>query len=148
MKLRNFIQNEVLLPRLHRSEHRSEVLMAYDPDRRFREAGLDLATAERRVIDASERSIESRASGARPACRSTCRPGAVALREKDIDDLALALALWRGRVVDNSAKDVEMAERHGLRRFLWCQQSDGMWRRRKELREEVSREITWRQGSH
>ena len=56
MGIQEFIQNEVLLPRLQQAE----VLVVYDPDRLYRELCLDLATPKRRVVDASESSIESR----------------------------------------------------------------------------------------
>lgn len=56
MTIKSFIQNEVLLKRLQSSD----VLVVYDPDRRFRELCLELATPNRRVVDASESSIISR----------------------------------------------------------------------------------------
>ena len=67
------------------------------------------------------------------------------LTRGDRDELALALALWPDRVVDKCAKDVELAERHGLRRFLWVQDLSGVWRRRKALKEEIASEIARRQ---
>lgn len=54
--LKSFIQNEVLLKRLQSND----VLVVYDPDLRYRELCLELATPERRVVDATESSIESR----------------------------------------------------------------------------------------
>ena len=54
--LKSFIQNEVLLKRLQSTD----VLVVYDPDLRYRELCLELATPERRVVDATESSIESR----------------------------------------------------------------------------------------
>src|SRR6266545_4033339 len=56
MKIREFIQNELLLPRLKSAL----ALVVYDPDRRYRELCLELATDKRIVIDAGESSIESR----------------------------------------------------------------------------------------
>lgn len=56
MKISEFIQTEVLLPRLREAG----VLVVYDPDRRYRELCLALAGEKRRVVDASESSIESR----------------------------------------------------------------------------------------
>lgn len=68
------------------------------------------------------------------------------LARGDRDELALALALWPGRVVDKCAKDVELAERHGLQRFLWVQDLSGVWRRRKKSNEEI-RDAVIRRGS-
>jgi len=56
MTIREFIQQEILLPRLQASS----VLVVYDPARRYHELCLDLATPDRQVVDASESSIESR----------------------------------------------------------------------------------------
>jgi hypothetical protein len=56
MKIKEFIQNELLLPRLKPAL----ALVVYDPDRRYRELCLELATDKRIVIDAGESSIESR----------------------------------------------------------------------------------------
>jgi hypothetical protein len=59
MKIKDFIQQEILLPRLKENG----VLVVYDPDRRYQELCLELATEKRRVIDASQSSITSRSSG-------------------------------------------------------------------------------------
>jgi hypothetical protein len=56
MKIKEFIQKELLLPRLKSAL----ALVVYDPDRRYRELCLELATDKRIVIDAGESSIESR----------------------------------------------------------------------------------------
>src|SRR5262245_1958079 len=56
MKIKEFIQNELLLPRLKSAL----ALVVYDPDRRYRDLCLELATDKRIVIDAGESSIESR----------------------------------------------------------------------------------------
>jgi hypothetical protein len=56
MKIKEFIQNELLLPRLNSAL----ALVVYDPDQRYRELCLELATDKRIVIDAGESSIESR----------------------------------------------------------------------------------------
>lgn len=56
MKIADFIQSEVLLPRLQQAG----VLVVYDPERRYRELCLGLAGERRRVIDATESSIASR----------------------------------------------------------------------------------------
>jgi len=56
MGIKDFIQNEILLPRLKKSG----VLIIYDPQRRYRELCLELAAENQRVVDASESSIESR----------------------------------------------------------------------------------------
>lgn len=56
MTIKQFIQSEILAPRLDTSG----LLVVYDPDRRYRELCLDMDTPDRRVIDASETSIESR----------------------------------------------------------------------------------------
>lgn len=56
MTIREFIQQEILLPRLQQSS----VLVVYDPAQRYRDLCLDLATTDRQVVDASESSIESR----------------------------------------------------------------------------------------
>ncbi len=56
MTIKTFIQQVVLLKRLQASE----VLVVYDPERRYRELCLELAGPACRVVDASESSIESR----------------------------------------------------------------------------------------
>lgn len=56
MKIKGFIQNKILLPRLKKTG----VLVVYDPDRRYRELCLEMATETLPVIDASESSIDSR----------------------------------------------------------------------------------------
>ncbi len=55
MAIKQFIQSQVLLSRLHRAG----VLVVYDPDLRYRELCLELAAPRRRVVDASESSIDS-----------------------------------------------------------------------------------------
>ncbi len=59
MKIKDFIQQAVLLPRLKETG----VLVIYDPDRRYHELCLELATDKRCVIDTSQSSITSRAAG-------------------------------------------------------------------------------------
>ena len=56
MGIQDFIQNEILLPRLNKSG----VLVVYDPERRYRELCLELAAENRRIVDATESSLESR----------------------------------------------------------------------------------------
>ena len=56
--IREYIQDEVLLPRLRQHG----VLVVYDPEQRYRELCLELASAKLQVIDASESSIASRAA--------------------------------------------------------------------------------------
>lgn len=58
MSIKDFIQNQILRPRLR--EH--GVLVVYDPDRRYHALCLELETPHLRVIDAGESSIESRAA--------------------------------------------------------------------------------------
>lgn len=58
MKIAEFIQTELLLPRLKSKW----VLVVYDAERRYRELCLALANERRIVIDASESSLESRAA--------------------------------------------------------------------------------------
>ena len=58
MKIQQFIQTQILLPRI--KQH--GVLVVYDPASRYREICLELKTDKRRVIDASESSITSRAA--------------------------------------------------------------------------------------
>jgi len=58
MKIAEFIQSQVVLPRLKLNG----VLAVYDPDRRYRELCLNLKTENIRVIDATESSITSRAA--------------------------------------------------------------------------------------
>lgn len=59
MKIKAFIQQEILLPRLKQAG----VLVVYDPDHRYQELCLELATEKRCVINASQSSITSRAAG-------------------------------------------------------------------------------------
>ena len=56
MTIKEFIQNQVLVPRLNNNG----VLVVYDPARRYRELCHELSSDVLRVIDASESSIESR----------------------------------------------------------------------------------------
>jgi len=61
MKLKDFIQNQVLLPRLKKNG----VLVVYDPDVRYRDLCLEMGTETLRVIDASESSILTRENALR-----------------------------------------------------------------------------------
>lgn len=56
MKFQEFFISEVLEPRLQKSE----ILVVYDPDHRYRNLCLAMANRQYQVIDASESSIESR----------------------------------------------------------------------------------------
>lgn len=56
MSLKTYIQTEILQTRLRDNE----ILVVYDPDRRYRELCLELASSEVQVVDAGESSIESR----------------------------------------------------------------------------------------
>ncbi len=58
MKIREFIQTQFLLPRL--KQH--GVLVVYDPDRRYHDLCLELASEKHRVVDTSNSSITSRAA--------------------------------------------------------------------------------------
>ncbi len=68
------------------------------------------------------------------------------LARGDHDHLRLALALWPARVVAKCAVDVELADGHEVRRFLWVR-GDGVWKRRNAIEQEVADEIIQRQGS-
>ena len=57
MKIKNFIQDQILLPRLQKKQ----VLVVYDPECRYRELCLEMAAEKQVVVDASESSIISRA---------------------------------------------------------------------------------------
>jgi len=70
MSFSSFVQQEVLRPRLERNG----VLVVYDPDRRYRDLCLGMATEALRVVDCSESSIESRAE-AIAALSQLGRPG-------------------------------------------------------------------------
>jgi hypothetical protein len=61
VNIADFIQNELLLPRLKRSG----VLVVYDPYRRYRELCVALGNEEVAVVDASESSIQSREAAMR-----------------------------------------------------------------------------------
>lgn len=56
MTIKQFIQEEVLRPRLKKSG----VLVVYDPERRYRELCCEMADDKCAVVDATESSIESR----------------------------------------------------------------------------------------
>jgi len=56
VQISEFIQTEILLPRVKRSG----VLVVYDPEQRYRELCQGLKTNGLRVVDATESSIESR----------------------------------------------------------------------------------------
>ena len=57
MSITAFIREEVLIPRLQKNQ----VLAVYDPDRRYQDLCLAMATDQRVVVDASDSSIISRA---------------------------------------------------------------------------------------
>ncbi|MGQ7848557.1 PglZ domain-containing protein [Granulosicoccus sp. 3-233] len=57
MSIRKFIQEKVFEPRLEKQQ----VLVVYDPERRYRDSCLEMATDKRAVVDSSESSINSRA---------------------------------------------------------------------------------------
>lgn len=61
MGIREFIQTEILLPRLDRSG----VLVVYDPHKRYRELCQGLKSDALKVVDATETSIESREAAIR-----------------------------------------------------------------------------------
>ncbi len=56
MTIRQFIQEEVLSPKLKKAS----VLVVYDPERRYRDLCCDMAADKCAVVDATESSIESR----------------------------------------------------------------------------------------
>ena len=56
MEIKNYIQNQVLLPSLKKKE----VLVVYDPAMLYHDLCLEMATENLKVIDASESSITSR----------------------------------------------------------------------------------------
>lgn len=56
MSIEQFIQEQVLLPRL--TKH--QILVVYDPDRRYRDTCLAMATDKRTIVDATESSLISR----------------------------------------------------------------------------------------
>ena len=70
MKLKDFIQNQVLLPRLKKNG----VLVVYDPDVRYRDLCLEMGTETLRVIDASESSILSSRENALRVFNELCGP--------------------------------------------------------------------------
>lgn len=61
------------------------------------------------------------------------------------DAQPLALALWPERVLEKCLYDVELAAAHDLRHFFWVRGTDGEWRRRKKLRQEIQEEVERRQ---
>lgn len=56
MKIVEFVQQEIVLKRLHKQH----IMVVYDADRRYRDLCLELTDERRCVLDASESSIESR----------------------------------------------------------------------------------------
>lgn len=56
MTIKDYIQTEVILPRLKEKE----ILVVYDPHGRYRDLCLELATADTRVVDTTTSSITSR----------------------------------------------------------------------------------------
>ena len=63
MTIQEYIQTQVFAPRLGKDEN-NHILVVYDPDQRYRQICLDMASESRQVVDASESSIISRAQGA------------------------------------------------------------------------------------
>ncbi|WP_137180947.1 PglZ domain-containing protein [Roseomonas sp. AR75] len=70
MSIATFIRDEVLLQRLRKAS----VLAVYDPDRRYRDLCLTLASQETAVVDTSESGIEAR-EAAMLALAALGRPG-------------------------------------------------------------------------
>ncbi|MGA2258961.1 MAG: hypothetical protein ABSG53_30190, partial [Thermoguttaceae bacterium] len=67
------------------------------------------------------------------------------LETGEIDEQALALALWPDRVVDKCAVDVGLAQKHDLARFFWYNDPwSKAWRRRESPDVEVKNEIAYR----
>jgi hypothetical protein len=67
------------------------------------------------------------------------------LETGEIDEQALALALWPDRVVDKCAGDVGLAQKHDLARFFWYDDPwSKAWRRRESPDVEVKNEIAHR----
>ena len=56
------MQTQVFAPRLGKDEN-NHILVVYDPDQRYRQICLDMASESRQLVDASESSIISRAQG-------------------------------------------------------------------------------------
>jgi len=69
MAIKEFVRDQVLLPRLQQTS----VLVVYDPAQRYRDLCLELAASNRQVLDAGESSIESRA-GAMAALQEMGKP--------------------------------------------------------------------------
>jgi hypothetical protein len=69
-----------------------------------------------------------------------------AMERGDHDDFEVAIAFWPERVVVKCAEDVTMAERHGIRRFLWVQHPSDEWRRRLDPEKEIEFEVSRRRG--
>ena len=70
MQISQFIQTEILLPRVKRHG----VLVVYDPERRFRDVCQGMNADGLRVVDAADNSIESReAASAGPWASSALR---------------------------------------------------------------------------
>jgi hypothetical protein len=74
MSIQSFIQDEVLAPRLQKKQ----VLVVYDPSKRYHDLCLEMVADKRKVIDACESSITSRAEAIE---------GLVALGRHEIDQL-------------------------------------------------------------
>ena len=62
MTIQEFIQTQVFAPRLENDQN-NHTLVVYDPEQRYRQLCLDMASDTLRVVDASESSIVSRAEG-------------------------------------------------------------------------------------
>ena len=56
MSIQEFIQTEILLPRVKRNG----VLVVYDPEHRYRDLCQGLKTDDLQIVDAADNSIESR----------------------------------------------------------------------------------------
>ncbi len=61
LTIHSFIQSQVLRPRLQQHG----VLIVYDPDQRYRDLCLEIASENRIIVDAGVSSIEARESGNR-----------------------------------------------------------------------------------
>ncbi|WOG28765.1 PglZ domain-containing protein [Endozoicomonas sp. 8E] len=62
MTIQEYIQTQVFAPRLGKDEN-NHILVVYDPDQRYRQICLDMASESLQVVDATESSIVSRAQG-------------------------------------------------------------------------------------
>ena len=68
------------------------------------------------------------------------------LADGELDEVPLALELWPGRVIDKCLENLDLARKHGLEPYFWCEDPEGTWRRLMAPDEEQQLELGRREA--